>query len=73
MRKRGQPVPSGLPTGSARPKNIQRLEKSRAWLKDYHHRKEVTNAERGSDHVEELQASGRSVEDVREAEPGASA
>jgi hypothetical protein len=30
---------TGLPTGSQKPKNIARLEASRAWLKDYHARK----------------------------------
>jgi hypothetical protein len=30
---------SGLPTGSSKPENIARLEKSREWLKQYFHRK----------------------------------
>jgi hypothetical protein len=30
---------SGLQTGSSKPENLARLEKSRAWLKDYFHRK----------------------------------
>jgi hypothetical protein len=30
---------SGLPTGSSKPENIARLEKSREWLKGYFHRK----------------------------------
>lgn len=32
-------VPSGLPTASTRPAMQAKLEKSRAWLKDYHERK----------------------------------
>ena len=32
-------VTSGLPTASARPQMIAKLEKSRAWLKNYHERK----------------------------------
>jgi hypothetical protein len=30
---------SGLQTGSSKPENIARLEKSREWLKEYFHRK----------------------------------
>lgn len=45
----------------------QRLEASRAWLKDYNERKAASHADGGSD-GEELQAAGRSVEDVRKAE-----
>ena len=30
---------SGLPAGSTKPEQIERLNKSRAWLKDYHQRK----------------------------------
>jgi hypothetical protein len=30
---------SGLQTGSSKPENLARLEKSREWLKDYFHRK----------------------------------
>jgi hypothetical protein len=30
---------SGLQTGSSKPENLARLEKSRDWLKDYFHRK----------------------------------
>ena len=30
---------SGLQTGSSKPDNLARLEKSRAWLRDYFHRK----------------------------------
>ncbi len=32
-------APSGLPTPSTRPQMQEKLEKSRAWLKDYHERK----------------------------------
>jgi len=32
-------TPSGLPTASARPAMQAKLERSRAWLKDYHARK----------------------------------
>jgi hypothetical protein len=32
-------VPSGLPTASSKPAMQAKLEKSRAWLKDYHSRK----------------------------------
>ncbi len=32
-------VPSGLPTASTRPQMQAKLDKSRAWLKDYHERK----------------------------------
>jgi hypothetical protein len=33
------PTTSGLQTGSSKPENLARLEKSRDWLKDYFHRK----------------------------------
>jgi hypothetical protein len=33
------PTTSGLQTGSSKPENLARLEKSRQWLKDYFHRK----------------------------------
>jgi hypothetical protein len=33
------PTVSGLQTGSSKPENLARLEKARAWLKDYFHRK----------------------------------
>lgn len=32
-------MPSGLPTPSAKPAMQAKLERSRAWLKDYHARK----------------------------------
>ncbi len=34
----GIPI-SGLPTASQKPKNIERLEASRTWLKSYHAKK----------------------------------
>lgn len=33
------PTTSGLQTGSEKPENLARLEKSREWLKNYLHRK----------------------------------
>jgi hypothetical protein len=35
-------ITSGLPYGSSKPKDIARLEASRAWLKNYLHRKQGT-------------------------------
>jgi hypothetical protein len=34
---------TGLPTTSQKPKNIERLEASRAWLKSYHAKKGTQN------------------------------
>ncbi len=34
-------IPSGLPTASTRPQMQAKLEKSRAWLKEYHERKGI--------------------------------
>jgi hypothetical protein len=36
---------SGLPTGSSKPENIARLEKSREWLENYRAKKERKNDE----------------------------
>jgi hypothetical protein len=63
-------IPIAPDTGIRQPTRndaMQRLDKSREWLRDYHAAKEAANA-RGSN-GEELQAAGHSVEDVREAKP----
>jgi hypothetical protein len=51
---------------------MQRLDKSREWLRKYHAKKERQH-ERGNGIEQELQAAGHSVESQREAEPASPA
>ena len=51
---------------------MQRLEKSREFVREYHAKKERQH-ERGNGIEQELQAAGHSIEDVREAEPASPA
>ena len=53
-----KPIASGLREASPKDKYQARLQASREWLKDYHHRKEVTNDVVRSGNESELPSQG---------------